>query len=231
MYYGQKECTKVVMVAGSGSNYGIATDVDNKVYITGSFACSIAFGIDTLNASYIDVYIAKYDALGNVLWAKRAGGIDDDAGTGITTDSDKNIYITGNYTSPTINFDSIVLTNDSAGYNDIFVAKYDTSGKVLWAVRAGGYNDDLCSGGIAIDRNKNLYISGMYWNSPIIFGSDTLNNDGYYDAFIAKLGFDTITGIKEINNKAGNIAIYPNPTKQVNITIESQKSTICLVLK
>ena len=175
------------------------------------------------------MFILKYDALGNVLWAKRAGGIDDDAGTGITTDSDKNIYITGNYTSPTINFDSIVLTNDSAGYNDIFVAKYDTSGKVLWAVRAGGYNDDLCRGGIAIDRNKNLYISGMYWNSPIIFGSDTLNNDGYYDAFIAKLGFDTITGIKEINNKAGNIAVYPNPTTG-NITIESlQKSTIEII--
>ena len=172
---------------GTSDSYGlgISTDLSGKVYVTGYFFTpSISFGSYFLtNAGVYDIFIAKYDSSGNVLWAKSAGGSGDDRGYGITTDKLSNVFITGRFASPIIAFGSDTLT-DVGGY-DVFLAKYDSSGHILWAKSAGGTSIDV-GNYIAADASDNVYITGWYNSPSISFGSYTLTASGGYDAFLVK---------------------------------------------
>jgi hypothetical protein len=180
---------------GIGGDYGrsVATDAIGNVYVTGYFnSPTIAFGTTTLtNASnYTDIFIAKYDAAGNVLWAKRAGGNASDIGYSVATDTSGNVFVTGSFKSPTITFGATTLTNaeNTGNSNDIFIAKYDAAGTVLWAKRAGGTNTDE-GWGIATDASGNVYVSGYFKSTTITSGTTTLTNadsSGSADIFIAK---------------------------------------------
>ena len=70
-----------------------------------------------------------------VEWAKSAGGASGDRGVATAVDAAGNSYVTGFYKG-TATFGSFTLT--SAGSFDVFVAKYDAGGNVLWAQSGGG---------------------------------------------------------------------------------------------
>ncbi|MDD3632303.1 MAG: SBBP repeat-containing protein [Candidatus Cloacimonetes bacterium] len=116
------------------------------------------------------------------LWAKKAGGTQDDEGYSIDIDSSGNSYVTG-YFYGTASFGSTTLT--SGGSNDIFVAKLDSSGNWLWAKKAGGTGSDYsCS--IATDSSGNSFVTGYFYGTAS-FGSITLTSSGSADIFVAKL--------------------------------------------
>ncbi|MFI5151469.1 MAG: gliding motility-associated C-terminal domain-containing protein [Bacteroidia bacterium] len=180
---------------GSGDDvaYGVATDLGGNCYITGYFKSStITFGTTVLvnSGGSIpgDVFLAKYDPSGNVLWAKSAAGVGDDSGYGVATDASGNIFITGFFASPTITFGTTTLTNVSPGSADVFLVKYDTNGNMLWARSAGGTNGDI-GHGVATDASGNVFITGYFEIPSITFGTITLTNTGLLnagDVFIAK---------------------------------------------
>ncbi len=162
---------------------GIAVDSNGNSYITGYFDGTAEFGSTTLTSSGgYDVFIAKVDSSGNYLWTVKAGGTGFyDRGNGIAVDSNGNSYITG-YFDGTAEFGSTTLS--SAGEYDVFIAKVDSSGNYLWAVKAGG--SDLDEGwGITVDSNGNSYITGYFYLTAD-FGSTTLTSAGETDVFIAK---------------------------------------------
>ena len=196
----------------------ITTDAVGNVYITGVFSSStLTFGNTTLiNAGGCDVFIAKYDPNGNVLWAKSAGDNNTDCGTGITTDVVGNVYLTGRFSS-TITFGNITLS--SAGDIDIFIVKYDSDGNVLWAQSAGGNSEDEIHS-IATDAVGNVYITGYFNSSTLTLGNITLANTYAWrsDIFIAKYdpngnvlwaksagGSDTDCGIGIAADAVGNV--------------------------
>jgi hypothetical protein len=196
----------------SNAGNGITADMSGNSYVTGSFGTPITFGSFTLSSSGgTDIFTVKYDASGNVLWAKSAGGAYGDLGTGISTDNNSHVYITGYYYGYFINFGSstITNTNSSGVYDDIFVMKYDDSGNAICANGAGGIvNDDALA--VATDGNGNVYITGNFDSPTIAFGSTTLTNAnaGSSDIFVAKLG--TGTSVKE-NILSDEIRTFPNP--------------------
>ncbi len=170
----------------------IALDGSGNLYYMGTFTTStITFGTTTLtnsgSAGSSDIFIVKYGAEGNVLWAKSAGGSANDVGSSITKDGNGNVYMTGSFMSSTITFGEITLTNASTGLlpEDMFIVKYDPSGTALWAKRAGGTSVNRGSD-IAIDGSGNVYVTGTFCNYPIIFGTKTLPNGGAWDMFIVK---------------------------------------------
>ncbi len=119
--------------------YGVRTDQNDNVFITGSFSNVITFGDSTLVSSYDgtdqDIYLAKYDALGNFVWVRQVYSDSSGSyshGTDIRIDKDNNILFTGTF-SVMANFEGIALNSISNA--DIFVAKYDQSGNALWAVQ------------------------------------------------------------------------------------------------
>jgi hypothetical protein len=169
---------------------GISLDSSGNIYVDGDFqGTSITFGSTTLtNADFntSDIFIVKYDASGNILWAKRAGGADYDFGHDISSDVAGNFYLAGEFWSASIAFGSTTLTNANWGTPDIFTAKYDSSGNAIWAKRAGDTYDDLANG-ISIDTNGNCFITGTFDGPVLSFDTITVTNSGgNADIFVAK---------------------------------------------
>jgi hypothetical protein len=201
----------------------VAGDSSGNIYMTGKFgSSSITFGstILTNTSNLYDIFLVKYDATGAVVWAKSAGGESSDDVASLALDASGNPYITGCYLSSTLIFGTDTLMN--LGGNDIFLAKYDVYGDVLWAKSAGGETDDY-SNSVAVDRSGNIYTAGMFNSHSLIFGPDTLTRKGainsYYmtSMFLAKANI--ITGFPELRNSPG-ILVFPNPAKD-KITIET----------
>ena len=178
-------------IGGKGDDEptSVASDINGNVYIAGYFnSDTIVFGNDTIvnKNNHGKVLLCKYDANGNSQWARISNGTSDDQATSVTVDNAGNVYITGNFISPKICFDSDTLTN--IGSLDIFLVKYTANGKVIWAKSFGGIGqDDSYS---ISEKNGNVFIGGDFKGSYIAFGNDTLFNNsmsGYSDFFLVKL--------------------------------------------
>lgn len=145
----------------------LAVDRAGNVFVTGEFLGAAAFGAATLSSAGLsDVFVAKYDASGRVLWAKRGGGFGNDSGAGMAVDEQGNAFVTGfvsfaprGIVPPTVSFDPFTFT--TSNLRDFFVAKYDAAGNVLWAIRDGGPNDDYATG-IAVDAAGDIYVTGKF---------------------------------------------------------------------
>ena len=175
---------------GNGSVEGstVATDVSGNIYVSGYFTSNTvtigAFTLQNEGLSFNDGFLAKYDPLGNVLWAQRFGGYNNDRGTSVTTDKDGNVYLTGYFYSPTIAFGTDTLKN-AGNVGDIFIVKFDSSGKILWAKREGAVALEIPHS-IHVDSNNNMLVTGRFSSNSITFGSTTLLLAGSMDVFLVK---------------------------------------------
>lgn len=174
------------------SDYGRNIDIDDlgNSFVVGYFQSPvITFGDFTLYNSDItgyshDVFIVKYSPTGKVLWAKSVGGNSWDGGNGICVDASGNAIIAGRFQSDFIVFDSDTLFN--GGASDIFITKYDQSGNVVWAKRAGGSSFEM-GYAVSTDASENILLAGVFFSPTIVFGNDTLVNSGNnIDVFVAK---------------------------------------------
>jgi gliding motility-associated-like protein len=178
---------------GAGNDEALDNAVDQfgKIYTTGYFSLSSAFG-DTVLSSYGsgDIFVSKQDSQGVYLWTVQAGGPASDRAYSITTDAQNNILITG-FFSGTASFGSISLTS-SNNSQDVFVAKLDPSGNFLWANKFGGTDIDLALA-VNADANGNVMVTGQF-KGTAQFGTNTFTsatdpntNAPSYDIFILKL--------------------------------------------
>ncbi|MCP4137788.1 MAG: hypothetical protein GY754_42900 [bacterium] len=149
---------------------GIATDSKNNVYIAGHTGGD--FDGHT-NAGGSDVFLLKYNASGQKKWSRTLGSSASETVFAVTTDGEDNIYITG-YTSGDL------AGGGNLGSNDIYLAKYDSSGTKQW-VRQFGSDGDEWSRGIAADSNNNIYVTG--WTKGDMGGN---GNPGSNDIFLVK---------------------------------------------
>src|SRR6266567_4198636 len=100
----------------------------------------------------------------------------------VALDNTGNCYVTGHFGSPQAMFDTITLTN--RGARDIFVAKYDGSGNLLWVRQAGGADYDVATG-IAVDGAGHCFVTG-HIRGTATFGTTSLTSAGLEDIFAAK---------------------------------------------
>jgi len=184
----------------------LATDAAGNVIMFGTFdSHTVTFDALTLTntTSSYQYFVVKFDPLGNVLWGRNDGDVDFTVsyaflrpcgifwmlGTGsVATDATGNIYITSIFNSPTISIGGTTLTNTdpSGGSDDIFVAKYTSSGSVVWAKSNGGSADDEVYG-IGVTPAGDIYVTGSYISPSITFGPSAITNpSGVANIFIAR---------------------------------------------
>ncbi|NVO02932.1 MAG: T9SS type A sorting domain-containing protein [Bacteroidetes bacterium] len=177
----------VVQFVSNFGGSGISVDLNKNIYLTGELGSQIIFGLDTLNcAGAMDFFIAKYDSLGNKIWARRAGGTLQDYGKSIATDSIGNCYVAGSFMSPSMNFGGTVLTNNS-GNIDFFIAKFNTNGNVIWVSSYGGIYNDLAYS-ICSNPAGDIYVTGSFDTPSLSIGSIVLTQTGsvFPDLYVAK---------------------------------------------
>lgn len=152
------------------------------VYVSGVFNAQAVFEGTTLTSKGgNDIFVAKWGDDGSVLWAKRAGSSSFDGDTKPQLDNKGNLYLSG-VIQGEADMGSVTLT--SAGAQDVFVAKFDPNGAVVWAKRMGGGGPDG-AGGVAVDSQGNVYVTGNFLLEAN-FGSTTLTSKGSFDWFLAK---------------------------------------------
>ena len=148
-------------------SHGVATDIMGNVFIGGSTEGAL----NGSNAGQTDIFLAKYDPSGTLVWTRQRGTERYDSIFGVATDDLGNVFV-GGYTEGD-------LGGANAGEADAFVAKYGPSGTLAWMRQLGtpGYDQ---SSGIATDVAGNVYISG------ITQGVSGGPNDSDADAFVTK---------------------------------------------
>jgi hypothetical protein len=214
-------------------------------YVTGLFHGTVDFdpSAATTNLTYqggtlndldgeSDVFIAKYDASGNLLWAKNLieptfSGMNEERASAITIDANNNLYLTG-------------FTN-TRGF---FISKWDENGTELWSK----YFDDVTTNSVvtfAIKTvNTSVVVSGIFRESMDFDPSPTaetsltaINSDGFLLALSSNGDFEWVKQFKTNGgvllsgmdtDASGNIVLAgiflgtvdfnPSPTQQSNLT-------------
>lgn len=171
-----------------------ATLIGNDTSSPYSIGVTLATGAHTL-------YAKAYDAAGNSKlsgtntvtvstsaganqWALTVKGtISGDSAqlTGISTDSSGNVFVAGPF-SGNVNAGGGSIT--SFGYNDVILAKFNSSGTFTWQKRYGGPLIDAANG-CAVDSNGDVFVTG-YFTGTSDYGGGNMTSAGNYDIFLAK---------------------------------------------
>jgi len=182
----------------------VAVDASGNILVTGTFSSLASFdGASLTSAGGKDIFLAKYSANGNLLWARRAGGSSSDYSLDLAVGPGGYVSVTG-YFSGTATFGGTRLS--SAGGYDIFAARYSAEGNLAWAKRFGASGYDY-GYGIATDANGNLVLAGIF-NGSINFGGGTVSASGSTDTdiYLAKL---SPTGAHLWSQAYGTLETYP----------------------
>ncbi|MFO7659744.1 MAG: T9SS type A sorting domain-containing protein [Candidatus Cloacimonadaceae bacterium] len=165
----------------------LAIDSTNHLYLSHYFNGVISFGNLTplTSISTSSIFIAKLDADGNWLWAIQPSGTGGSGSTDIVVDGSDNIFLTGGFNG-TVIFGANQLT--SIGNSDVLIAKLDSNGNWLWALRAGGSSRSIYCTSIALDNLGNICLSGDF-SDTASFGDFTLTSSGWINEniFVVKL--------------------------------------------
>ena len=128
-YYdnGTKQWTQ--QLGSSSDDYAndVVTDSSGNAYVTGT----TYGGLDgNTSAGNADLFVVKYNSSGTKQWTKQLGTSSTDTANGVTTDSSGNVYVAGGTYGG-------LDGNTSAGVNDLFIVKYNSSGTKQWTNQLG----------------------------------------------------------------------------------------------
>ena len=187
---------------GSTRGEDIAVDANGNSHIIGSYDTDITFGADGTTTPVdlfafgeeddIDIFIAKYDTNGDLVWAKSAGGdLGYDYGYAIDLDHKNNVYIAGVFSWDIFfGLDVPAHTIFMTGVNgsDGFLARYSPTGNPIWAVPMDGNDIDYVID--IANRNGKTVVVGRFLQSITMGSTDglteQLNAQGTHDYFVAR---------------------------------------------
>jgi len=122
-------------------------------------------------------------------WVNSMEGSSYDACKAIALDDAGNVYATG-YFSATVDFDAGpgVFNLTSVNAEDAYMAKYDPTGKLVWAKSIGDFRYQA-GNAITVDANDNIYVTGIFFGTtdfdpgPAVFNLISAGNE---DIFVSK---------------------------------------------
>jgi Beta-propeller repeat len=132
-------------------------------------------------------------------WAAFGTGVSQVANS-VTTDSQGNFYITGQF-GGTTTFGTTSLT--ATGNSNVFIAKYNSSGIIQWVRKAQGSGTYDKGTSVKVDATGNVYVTGTFTNTAT-FGSTSVTSAGSDDIFVVK--YDN-AGLVQWVQRAGGTGI------------------------
>ncbi|MCI9287523.1 MAG: DUF11 domain-containing protein, partial [Clostridia bacterium] len=130
-----------------------------------------------------DGMIIKYNAKGEVEWARSIGGRDYDYIYSVAVTQDGGYVVGGFFFSESIQVGEYTLTNVDS--NDGMIIKYSAKGEVEWATSVGGNSGDYITS-IIETQDGGCIVEGSFRSESIQVGEYTLTNVGDTDEMIIK---------------------------------------------
>jgi hypothetical protein len=179
---------------GNEETKGVAHDQEGNIYFTGNtnstsnIATTGAYQTQ-YNGGNNDVYLAKFNTSGALIWATYYGGPNDELSRSIIIDTLGHLYIAGSTTSTTgISTTGAYQTTKSSA-EDAFIAKLDTMGNLVWGTYFGGTNTDAKNTAkLSLDNTNNIYLlmNTQSNNLPTTANAHQLTLAGSTDCAITK---------------------------------------------
>ena len=179
---GDQKWARQIATTSTDQGYGVATDASGNAYVTGYTGGSL--GGTNPQPGSADPFLIKYDADGNLVWARELGTSINDYGRSVVVDVNGNILVAGH-------------TSDS----DALLFKYDSEGNLLWSQILGtpAYDEAY---GVAVDGWGRAYVSGRTYGS--LAGANIGGQDAFLIQFIpepAALSLLALGGVAMIRRK------------------------------
>ncbi|MBL7772685.1 MAG: gliding motility-associated C-terminal domain-containing protein [Chitinophagaceae bacterium] len=154
----------------------VFNDHQGHYFLSGRFSGTVDFDFSNATANLIangstDIFFAKYDTLGNLVWVKQIGGALLDGAYSIKTDHNNDVILCGYFRGSNVDFDPgpstyLISSNGDNGFDsgfggDAFLAKFTSNGNFLWAFAVGGYYSHDGFTDFDVDDNNNIYVGGF----------------------------------------------------------------------
>lgn len=201
----------------------IKTDNDKNIIISGLTMGSLDDNLNSCQSecntspnSFFDAFLAKFNESGEKIWIKQLGSTAFDISNEVTTDTNGNIYLTGE-TSGSLDGEECLLNNGSCS-TSAFIAKYDSNGEKLWLKQLKNLHSSSGKS-LTIDNEENIYVTGK------VKGSFEQNIDCEittcnFNIFISKYNKDgVLQWIKEFGNDKNSVANSVKTDSNNNIFI------------
>ena len=198
---------------GGGSNdrgRGITLDSEGYVYVSGWTTSNLTKQLNTTEGAYDifhnggdDAFILKLNMSGkgedDLIYSTFVGGVQADGVQTIALDSNNNAYIVGGTDSDNFPTTPYCYDDSHNGKYDIYLFKLNSDGSnVLYSSYIGGGDNDQASGGLALDSNGNVYVTGFsVYNDTELFYPTTSGvvnetHNGGNDVIVSKFIFANI---------------------------------------
>ncbi|HTN89792.1 MAG TPA: hypothetical protein VL242_39225 [Sorangium sp.] len=172
---------------GDKEGLGVAFDGEGNILVAGSFTGALG---STPSLGSNDGFITKLKPSGDTYanWPRTFGGPGTDRCSVVARDADNNVIMAG-----TFDGDANIggMSFHSMGSTDVFVAKLDPQGNVIWVASISGVNPELVNG-IAVDSENNIVVAGEIGTTATLRDSmartTRMTGEGGGDIFVVKLG-------------------------------------------
>ena len=148
----------------------VAVDGEGNVYVAGGTEGALP-GVSSTGG--MDAFVRKHGPDGQEVWTAQFGSSAEDEAAGVAVDSEGNVYVAGRT-------EGTLPDQGSRGRADIFLRKYDSSGREVWTVQFGTVEDDWATE-VVLDPDGNVYVVGV--TGGALPGQESSGDD---DAFIRK---------------------------------------------
>lgn len=168
----------------------VETDPFSNVYVTGA---SSSANFPTTPGAQVqiapsDIFVSKFDSIGNIIWSTYIGGGHSDNGFGLDIDNAGNIAISGrtysnNFPVTPGGFQATPANTQQDG----FIMKLNPAGAIIWSTYYGGNQKDIFHN-VSFDNSGNLYAFGMTnsFNFPVSAGASQPGIGGFTDYTLVK---------------------------------------------
>ena len=166
---GAESCSAITGLAFTPGCPAIAVDAASNAYVAGAtesadFPQTTGEYQPALGAGAIaNAFVAKFNSIGQLVFATYLGGDRTDYTAGIAVDSGFDIVVAGTTNSanfPTNGSNAAFQATPISGGKHVFVSKLDPAGRtLLYSTYLSGNGVDIASG-IALDPGGNAYVTG-----------------------------------------------------------------------
>ncbi|MEJ7731109.1 MAG: hypothetical protein WKG00_18075 [Polyangiaceae bacterium] len=170
-------------------NTTLVTDLDvdgTSLWALGNFEGSVNIGGQNLSSSGTEaqIFLTRLSTTtGVAAFAKSLGSLDSDIASGIAAAPNGQVHVGGRFQG-TLNLGGADHT--SAGIYDIFLARFDSAGVLVWSKSTGDAADQSLT---SLGRNGNYDLLASGINQGVVtFGAFQLATGGGSDAFVAVIG-------------------------------------------